>query len=388
MQDITIRDIVYGNFDYMTIFPPSKEKYFSPWVINNCTILINKWNFSEIHCNYIKKIPRINDPNYRFVVIPFLENGTLPSSLPHTKQIKGQPKFTFFQKVYRKYFFSEEQKEKESFDLTTKYTNSLLSNMSNLRAISPNIAGWNESPHAINYLCCDYEIVHQTTEFNHSGNEGFLKLDSFVPDMIKPDRNILDGLALKKMLTYLPNNLGNFLTFHRENCPYSIYYFIEMITDYSEILYFKSETPQNINMQLAFKEWLNNTVKSKKLDFQKFSELVKSKLSIETTPATVEEGKRDEIKLSHFEIALLYHYMGIKINHGSSADLIAKKYLQGSGDELMVKVDLIKDSPLEIISNRFSKRYHENIINNGFLDDYPAGKEKAINALERIKLKK
>ena len=286
MQDTTTIDIIYGNFDYMTIFPPSKIKYFSPWVINNCCILINKWNFKEIYCNNIETIPRINDPNYRFVVIPFLENKILPSSLPHIKQIEEEPKFTFFQKIHRKYFFSKEQKERELSDFTEQYGNSFLSNFRNLRAISPYVEGWNESPHAINYLSCNYEIVHKTTEekeFSHFGNEGFLKLDSFVTDMIKPNRNILDGLALKKMKTYLPDKLGGFLTFHLENCPYPTYYFIEMITDYSEILYFNSETSQNINCQLAFKEWLNNTVKSKKLNCQKFSELVKSKLTIETS---------------------------------------------------------------------------------------------------------
>lgn len=312
MQDITTIDIIYGNFDYMTIFPPSKKKYFSPWVINNCCILINKWNFKEIYCNNIETIPRINDPNYRFVVIPFLENRILPSSLPHIKQIEEQPKFTFFQKIHRKYFFPKEQKERELSDFTEQYGNSFLSNFRNLRAISPYVEGWNESPHAINYLCCNYEIVHKTTEekeFSHFGNEGFLKLDSFVTDMIKPNRNILDGLALKKMKTYLPDKLGGFLTFHLENCPYPTYYFIEMITDYSEILYFNSETSQNINCQLAFKEWLNNTVKSKKLNCQKFSELVKSKLTIETSDQA--EENEPKVKPSIRAIAL-YHVFRIE----------------------------------------------------------------------------
>jgi hypothetical protein len=125
--------------------------------------------------------------------------------------------------------------------------------------------------------------------------------------------------------------------------------------------------------------------------------LKKEKLLLQlSTPDHAEEGKtvdagngetESSIKLSHFEIALLYHYLDVKINHGSNADSIAKKYQQGSGEVLMEKVELIKNSPLEITNNRFSKRYHKNIIDNGLLDNCPTGKEKAINALNRIELK-
>jgi hypothetical protein len=93
-------------------------------------------------------------------------------------------------------------------------------------------------------------------------------------------------------------------------------------------------------------------------------------------------------KLSHFEIALLYHYLGVKINHGSNAIKVAKKYQQGSGEELMKQVELIQGSPLMITVQKFTKRYHERIINQGLLDSCPVGKEKAENALRRIKMRK
>lgn len=106
-----------------------------------------------------------------------------------------------------------------------------------------------------------------------------------------------------------------------------------------------------------------------------------------TPPPSEEEindGEISEIQLFHFEIALLYHYLEIKINDGSNANAIAKKYQQGSGEELMKQVKLIENAPLTITTHKFSKRYHKNIIDKGLLDIYPKGKEKAVNALKRI----
>lgn len=312
-------------FDYLTIFPPSKENYVSPWVANNCTILIRKFMFNEIYCRNIDTIPRIDDSNYRFIVVSLLKDSVFPTSLPHVK-IEESPKFTLSQRVYRRFFFTKEQKEKEFWEWNTKSQESFLLNFQKDAALYPLIAEWNRSPHAINYLSCDFEIARQTetSKSDYIGDMGFLRLGSFrkkydtvelcsFRDDAKPERKVLDSIAILKMKEYSPSQLGDFLTFHRENCPYSIYYFLEMINHYAEIMYFESMTTQSINYQLVFKEWLNDTIKSKQLDYQKFSDSVKEKIKTSqpepkqtTTPELIKlnYGANNEkiIQLLHVEL--------------------------------------------------------------------------------------
>ncbi|MBB6002338.1 hypothetical protein [Arcicella rosea] len=98
-----------------------------------------------------------------------------------------------------------------------------------------------------------------------------------------------------------------------------------------------------------------------------------------------EKTKQVGVKLTHFEIALLFHYKNEIINRDNS-DRIANFYQQGSGIQLLEKVEEFKNYPNRIKEHRFSKRYHEKIIS--LLEGNEIAKENAKKTLNEIQSKK
>lgn len=98
-----------------------------------------------------------------------------------------------------------------------------------------------------------------------------------------------------------------------------------------------------------------------------------------------ERAKQEGVKLTHFEIALLFYYKNETINR-DNANEIANFYQQGSGTQLLEKVEEFKKQPYRIKEHRFSKRYHENII--PLLESNKEAMERAKKTLIEIESKK
>lgn len=134
----------------------------------------------------------------------------------------------------------------------------------------------------------------------------------------------------------------------------------------------------NINY---FKDKNNPINYSPSAHFKNYSSPPHLKERMEVTERTKQEG----VKLTHFEIALLFHYKNETINRDNSNE-IANFYQQGSGNQLLEKVEEFKKQPYRIKEHRFSKRYHENII--PLLESNKEAMERAKKTLIEIESKK
>ena len=333
-------------FDYLTIFPPSKKFYKTFWVTNNCTILAFKFMFEELMCVNKEFFPRIKYEPFSTIVSNYIDKNELPKELLHVAKVSESGKINSgFSRIGNKilsslgikgskvnsvlsrigdpiHFFKSQEditKIKLDFENARKHLkeSAQSSNINSALNLKVSDENWNHSEYAINFTCCDYKLVRRFRESDfresihpfwdskpinlfliRSGDDfGWMHYFSS-----KPDQNILHQLALEKLTKFSPNEIRNFLDFHCMNCKEPIYEFMNYADVCAEQLYSKPDTPKNIEYRIAFKNWLNDTIKSKskELDYQKFSDSVKKKIKIsQSTPEPKPTTTPELIKLNY-----------------------------------------------------------------------------------------